>query len=168
MYIEFAAQARALLEGITPGPWEAGDHYHVQGASHCQCRPDQGPLVKSCRMDINGEMMKAHIHRADEPWWPLGVMATDDGRPVNVLVETEEYGVMTAEDRALVAAAPDLAATVIVQAEEIARLKSIITEHEPDRAQYRAMSVDKGVEYANGWEDCAISIRTAVEGDNNE
>ena len=37
---------RDIIEAATPGPWECGDHWWIQGADHCQCRNRCGPRVE--------------------------------------------------------------------------------------------------------------------------
>lgn len=96
-----AIQART--DAATYGPWEAGEHYHVQAEDRCQCLPDYGPLVG---INPDGEYGRMHVHRRAEALWDTGVNARDDsvgGRAV--IVETSEYGLMTPEDQASIAAA---------------------------------------------------------------
>lgn len=122
---DILAQARAALDGVTEGPWERGDHYHVQGASHCECRPGNGRLVAEKQMDINGEMMLAHVHRSSEPWWPYGIYSPRDTGGVLVVQETHEHGMMTKADAEFIAWArtgvPELLA-------EVERLRSLLSE----------------------------------------
>ena len=42
---EWIAKRRELLDAATEGEWVVGDRDHIQGASHCTCRPEYGPLV---------------------------------------------------------------------------------------------------------------------------
>jgi hypothetical protein len=64
---------RDIIEAATPGPWERGDHWWIQGANHCQCRDNYGPLVYKGCMNINGRMMEAHVHRRPEPITTEGI-----------------------------------------------------------------------------------------------
>jgi hypothetical protein len=64
---------RDIIEAATPGPWERGDHWWIQGADHCQCLDSYGPLVHEGCMNINGRMMEAHVHRMPEPITTEGI-----------------------------------------------------------------------------------------------
>ena len=99
------AEIQARADKATDGPWERGDHYHVQAASHCQCRPDNGPLVSKKRMDINGTMMLAHVHRRDEPLWPYGIYSPGEFGGALVVQETSEYGYIDDADAEFIASA---------------------------------------------------------------
>lgn len=74
---------RSRAGAATPGPWEMGDWWHIQGESHCRC--DAGPLAWSGIRDINGTRMAAHVHRRTEP---IGtdIMQADvsNGSPANI------------------------------------------------------------------------------------
>ena len=83
-------QTRA--DAATAGPWEYGDRYHIQGASHCKCSPEYGPLVADKPMDINGEMMRAHVHKRDEPFWPHGIYSPTDEGPLAVVYDGDGRG----------------------------------------------------------------------------
>src|SRR5699024_5135864 len=89
----------------TEGPWERGDRWHVQGASHCTCAPHYGPLVTERRMTINGTMMPAHVHKAEQPWYKPGIVGQlmPSGHPANVVIETDEYGLMLDADAEFIA-----------------------------------------------------------------
>ena len=98
------AEIRARAEAATEGPWLHGDRWRVQGESHCACRPGYGPLIARRWMDINGKYMWAHVHESPEPYHPHGILARNDGEPLSVVVETTEYGTMSAEDAEFIAA----------------------------------------------------------------
>lgn len=98
---------RARLNAATPGPWEAGNYWHIQGAERCPCRPEWGDAVIQ-RMSINGRMMLAHRHRMIAPF-DKHVIYTEpykDGHPRSVVVTTDEYGAIAPEDAEFIANAP--------------------------------------------------------------
>lgn len=97
-------QIEARADAATEGPWERGDHYHVQAASHCQCWPEHGPLISEKRMDINGTMRLAHVHRRSEPLWGYGIYAPTEYGGALVVNETSEYGYMDDADAEFIAA----------------------------------------------------------------
>lgn len=89
---EWIAQRRELLDAATDGPWVVGDRDHIQGAAHCACRPEYGPLVWEGRRDINGVQMMTHIHRAREPRYDeTTVYSTSLPYPEIVALSTTEY-----------------------------------------------------------------------------
>lgn len=95
-----AETLRERAGAATPGPWETGDRWHIQGAGFCPCKPEWGPAVKA-RREINGERMDSHAHRIHANWWPHGVFTRDlqsDGFSHNVANDTDEYGYMTDAD----------------------------------------------------------------------
>jgi len=115
---EGRAELRRLLVEATPEPWEHGNHWHIQGASHCQCRPEWGP-AQVRRMDINGEMMKAHIHRLPEDQvWKHGINVMVDGDLRSVVNDTSEYGYMDDADAALIVALRNNAEALLDAADE--------------------------------------------------
>ena len=91
---EWIAQRRELLADATDAPWVVGDRDHIQGASHCTCHSDYGPLVWEGRRDINGMQMMTHIHRAREPRYDddTTVYSTSLPYPEIVALSTTEYG----------------------------------------------------------------------------
>lgn len=99
-------ELRKLAENATPGPWEYGVRWHIQGATHCQCREQYGPLLETRRMNINGQMMDAHIHKRENPWDENGILTgyVEDGHPTHVVIEMEEYGTMSQGDGEYIAA----------------------------------------------------------------
>lgn len=99
-------ELRKLAENATPGPWEYGVRWHIQGATHCQCREQYGPLLEARRMNINGQMMDAHIHKRENPWDENGILTgyVEDGHPTHVVIEMEEYGTMSQGDGEYIAA----------------------------------------------------------------
>lgn len=101
---ERLAQITARAEAATPGPWERGNYWHIQGEKHCPCLPQWGPANER-RMDINGTKMLAHSHRLPEPVWEAGIYTRDlhDGHPASVVIETSEYGLMDPADAAHIA-----------------------------------------------------------------
>src|SRR5690606_29381538 len=117
-----AARANAATEG----QWEVVARYHIQGASHCACRPNYGPLVWEGRRDINGHVMQTHIHRRSRP------LGDDDTtvyggalpEPVVVALSTDEYVRISAEDAEFIAhARTDVPALV-------AALRTVLDVHE--------------------------------------
>lgn len=96
-----------IIEAATPGPWERGDRWWIQGASQCLCRDSYGPLVYEGRMKLNGRMMEAHVHRTDEPSISNGITTSwlDERthKPHNVVIETDEYGLMDDADARFIA-----------------------------------------------------------------
>jgi hypothetical protein len=102
------AEWEALVEGATVGPWEVGDRYHIQGASHCRCSKDVGPLVWEGVRDINGTPMRAHIHRRPQPLGGGEDTSIYGGalpEPVTVALSTSEYVRIAPGNAALIAAA---------------------------------------------------------------
>ena len=93
---------RDIIEAATPGPWERGDHWWIQGADHCECRDRYGPIVYKGRMHINGTMMEAHVHRMPEPITTEGITTAwldkRTHKPHSVVIETDEYGLMDDAD----------------------------------------------------------------------
>lgn len=98
-------EIEAVADEATPGPWMAGDRWHVQGASHCSCADRYGPLVYEGMMDINGDDMPAHVHQREIPWHPHGLYTppNEDGEIFSVLTTTAEYGHPADEDLKLFA-----------------------------------------------------------------
>ncbi len=98
---------RDIIEAATPGPWERGDHWWIQGADHCQCRDSYGPLVYKGRMNINGRMMEAHVHRMPEPTITDCITTAwlDERthKPHCVVIETDECGFMYDADARFIA-----------------------------------------------------------------
>ena len=120
-------QIEARADAATEGPWERGDHYHVQAASHCQCWPEHGPLISEKRMDINGTMRLAHVHRRSEPLWEYGIYAPTEYGGALVVNETSEYGYMDDVDAEFIAhARTDVPALV-------AALRAVLDLHKPDK-----------------------------------
>jgi|GEM_PF-6977567 len=158
---DILAQARAALDGVTEGPWERGDHYHVQGASHCECRPENGRLVAEKQMDINGEMMLAHVHRSSEPWWPYGIYSPRDTGGVLVVQETHEHGMMTEADARFIAWARTGVPALIA---EVERLRAQIAAVESLAAQLGRESSAPG-QYRQIRRDHARRILDALDGE---
>lgn len=116
-------QARA--DNATEGPWERGDYFHVQAASHCGCWPEHGPLVSEKRMDINGVMRRAHVHRRSEPFWKYGIYSPTECGGALVVIETGEYGYINDDDAEfIVSARSDVPALV-------AALRAVLYRHKP-------------------------------------
>ena len=110
------------LANATPGEWEVGYRYHVQGASQCKCYEGYGPLVWQGVQRINGEMMLAHVHRRGThmPFMNDGIFARDDELGGVHVADTDTMG---DEDLDLIVNAPaDLAALVA----EVERLRQNI------------------------------------------
>jgi len=96
---------RERAEAATPGPWERGHHWHIQGATHCAC-VDGGPANERNR-SINGKQMLSHAHRRTGVTWPHGINTAalqDDGFPYAVVTDSDEYGRMRNEDATYIAA----------------------------------------------------------------
>lgn len=102
---EWIAKRDELIEAATEGPWVVGDRDHIQGATHCTCRPEYGPLVWEGRRDINGVQMMTHIHRAHEPRYDddTTVYSTSLPYPEIVALSTTEYVPIQPGDAALIA-----------------------------------------------------------------
>ena len=101
---EWIAKRRELLDAATEGEWVVGDRDHIQGASHCTCRPEYGPLVWEGRRDINGVQMMAHIHRAQEPRYDdTSIYSTSLPYPEIVALSTSEYGPIQPGNATLIA-----------------------------------------------------------------
>lgn len=94
---------RERANNASPGPWEYGDRYHVQGADYCDCNERRGPLISEKQMWINGKRMLGHVHAAPEPWWERGIVHPTPDGPMRVVTETEEYGVMDPADGEFIA-----------------------------------------------------------------
>ena len=106
----------AVARAATPGPWVKGDHFHIQGADLCECLPGYGDLMWEGVRDINGQKMPAHVHYRKEPWWELGIQAIRRDGPVAVVIETEEYGAMSARDADYIATFnPDIVLALIAE-----------------------------------------------------
>lgn len=95
-----------IVDAATPGPWERGDRYHVAGVGFgnapgkcAYCARYTEPVWVGER-DINGRMMRAHIHKSATPWHELGIYSARDDDPTIVVVETDEYGTLTDADAA--------------------------------------------------------------------
>ena len=108
-------EIRARLEAATPGPWECGDRYHVAGVlparfgeGKCAYCSRMGEPEWAGRRDINGTKMLAHVHITDEAWSPYGIYAyPEPGSPYCVVVETDEYGLISDIDATFIAHARD-------------------------------------------------------------
>lgn len=114
-------ELRRLAQAATPGPWVLGDRWHVQGASHCKCL--RGKLIYDGPLDINGEMMRAHVHEFDEPRWEHGIFTrpNERGEFYSVIYTTGEYGHPEREDEEFIAAANPQ--TILALLDEIEHLK---------------------------------------------
>ena len=101
---EWIAKRRGLLDAATEGAWVVGDRDHIQGAAHCTCLPEYGPLVWEGRRDINGVQMMTHIHRAREPRYDeTTVYSTSLPYPEIVALSTTEYVSIQPGNAALIA-----------------------------------------------------------------
>lgn len=130
------AELERLAREATPGPWERGDHWHIQGSDSCQCSERHGPLVEERQMNINGTMMDAHVHRSEKPWWEHGIYseARQGGFPVNVVNDTQEYGLMADTDAEFIAATdPKTVLALLARVREaearIEKAEDFITRH---------------------------------------
>lgn len=103
---------RRLAEGATPGPWEVGNRYLIagciyDGGTRCgYCSPDN-PLIWEGRRDINGEMMKAHVHTG-EPYSYHTIVTFDaaTGEAVTIAgnYDYEDGGIISLPDADFIAA----------------------------------------------------------------
>jgi hypothetical protein len=104
-------EIEARLENTTPGPWESGDHYSICGVmkqfgeGKCVACSREGAPIWEGRRDINGTVMQAHVHiREIHDSFRHGVVHyTGDGDVWHVVIETDEYGLMSQADRDFVA-----------------------------------------------------------------
>jgi len=147
-----------IIEAATPGPWERGDHWWIQGADQCQCHDNFGPLVYKGRMNINGRMMEAHVHRMPEPTITDGITtAWLDERthePHSVVIETDEYGLMDDADARFIATF-DPEHVALMEAERVAA-REFITD--------RASGVGFAVRKYDAWVDaCKATDRYRKE-----
>ena len=117
----------AVAAAATPGPWELGDRWHVAGVNgrfgkgRCAyCGNDDMTLIWEGRRDINAEQMQTHVHESPEPWREDGIYsAADRSDPVAVVIETDEYGGCTTEDRSYIATFdPSMVADLLARARE--------------------------------------------------
>lgn len=120
---------RDIIEAATPGPWERGDHWWIQGADHCECRDSYGPIVYKGRMHINGTMMEAHVHRMPEPITTEGITTAwldkRTHKPHSVVIETDECGLMDdADARFIVTFNPEHVALMNFVCEAVGRCGS--------------------------------------------
>lgn len=119
-------ERRGIHAAATAGPWESGYWYHVQGESHCMCGEDQGPLVG---IDPHGSFGRMHVHRRPEPIWEEGIRTRDDSTGgSDVVVDTDEYGGTSAEDRAAIVDAHNMLPRTLNALEQVLRL---LDEREP-------------------------------------
>lgn len=123
------AELKAVAEKATPGPWHLGGRWHIQGAEFCTCAEMYGPLIREQLMDINGEMMLAHVHESAQPWYPHGIMTEpwEDGHPRSVVNTTSEYGHPAREDEEHIATFDP--PTVLAL---IAALEAVLALHYPE------------------------------------
>ena len=121
------AEIRARVDAATEGPWLHGDRWHVQGESHCACRPGYGPRIARRWMDINGKYMWAHVHESPEPFHPYGILARNDGEPLSVVIETTEYGTMSTEDAEFIAHARTDLPALLAAVEAVRALHKCLT-----------------------------------------
>ena len=140
-------QARA--DAATEGPWSVGDRWHIQGASHCDCLPQNGPHIREQVMNINGEMMLAHIHEREKPWYSHGITTEpwEDGHPRWVVYTTGEYGHMAPEDERFIATSrTDV--PMLVDA-----LRAVLDLH-PPIAHHRIAANGEVAEHFEACEEC--------------
>src|SRR5690554_4371554 len=116
------AEWEALSEGATEGPWEVGDRYHIQGASHCRCDESYGPLVWEGVRDINGTPMRGHIHRRPRPLGNGEDTSIYGGalpEPVVVALSTSEYVRISLADAEFIAAAREMVPALLAFVREV-------------------------------------------------
>lgn len=146
-------QIEARADAATEGPWERGDHYHVQAASHCQCWPEHGPLISEKRMDINGTMRLAHVHRRSEPLWGYGIYATTEYGGALVVNETSEYGYMDDADAEFIAASRTDVPALVAALRAVLDLCELIE---------KAHAANPKQTYEQGMEVAAHKVRTVI------
>ena len=118
-------ELKALCDKATPGPWTSGNPYGLAGIrpdlfgeGRCSFCRDSEPL-RTLVGNINGKRMPAHLHR-HEGEWTEGITALDDDRGyLNVVIETEEYGLMTDDDREFIVAARTAVPELIAEVERL-------------------------------------------------
>lgn len=119
---EWIEERRGIHTAATAGPWESGYWYHVQGESHCMCGEDQGPLVG---IDPHGSFGRMHVHRRPEPIWEEGIRTRDDSTGgSDVVVDTDEYGGTSAEDRAAIVDAHNMFPRALTALEQVLKVHS--------------------------------------------
>lgn len=106
-------EIRERLVKATPGPWERGNRFLIAGCisrfgkNKCAYCTRHGRPIWTGRRDINGIMMQAHVHFTETPWSESGIYHYDgDGGLSQIVVDTEEYGLVDAPDAILIANAP--------------------------------------------------------------
>lgn len=135
------AELKTVAEKATPGPWHLGDRWHIQGAEFCTCAEMYGPLIREQLMDINGEMMLAHVHEGAQSWYPHGIMTEpwEDGHPRSVVYTTSEYGHPAREDEEHIATFDPPTVLALIAAVE--GVMALIDEHASREAHNEALSI---------------------------
>lgn len=125
-----AALLRERAEAATPGPWEVGDYWHIQGAKHCRC--EAGPLVWEGVRDINGTRMQTHVHRRAEALGGDVMQAVAaDGNPANITIPNDWGDATSKPDAAYIATvSPPFALAVAAWLDETALRWDWIEERE--------------------------------------
>lgn len=133
------APIKNRLAKATPGEWELGYHYHVQGATFCKCFEGYGPLVWQGVREINGVLMQTHVHRRGSHMLFMndGIYARNDDLGGVYVADTDA---MSDADLDLIVHAPaDLAALLdkVTELEEEnialrARIDAVEQIHKPE------------------------------------
>lgn len=116
-----------LLAAATPGPWEAGDVFATAGVIYedgtCAYCEQLAEPIWTGRLDINGTVMDAHVHRDGR--YPDDHIITAAGPPFDTVAgnyDYEEGGIICPSDAALIVwlrnHAEDLLARPSVEAQQ--------------------------------------------------
>lgn len=154
------AAIKARVEAATPGPWERGNHYHVQGSAYCQCLPENGPLVG---VDPHGSYGEMHIHRLPRAWMSEGIRSRDDATGgVDVVIETDEYGTMADADAEFIASAREDVPALVAEVERLRGLLEI-TDAMVERARVAYVAAHYGQVRRGVDADFSKPMRAALE-----
>lgn len=79
----------------TAGPWAHGTRQLIAGAVYqddkcAYCHADPHPLTWAGVKNINGRVMRAHVHTAALPWWEENIYALRDSGNIVVVTEQED------------------------------------------------------------------------------
>ena len=163
---EWIAKRRELLDAATEGPWVVGDRDHIQGASHCACLPEYGPLVWEGRRDINGAQMLTHIHRAQKPRHDSGdtsIYTTSLPYPEVVALSTSEYVSIQPGDAALIADARTSLPRALDALEAV--LEFATAERNKISRTYISQPDTAYAGYANAMDDVIRTLEFALGGE---
>lgn len=147
---------REITDKATEGNWVVGEHDHIQGAPHCECLPEYGPLVWEGKRDINGTIMLTHIHRRDERWWDgdTSIYSTGLPDPEVVALSTSEYVTISPENARFIATAKsEMVPALLTAVENVLNL-------EPE-SMHGNLTGNEIWEYT-GWNACIEAVRDAI------